>query len=206
MPPLVYRFHSHLMFRISKIYFQSETNHQTNFFATHNVNEETHKKCIQMRNDMCMHCSRVVWWSLCNALDMTRCACELCKVPIHVASARLARKSRAHFRAKAQHARYCTYMIFTCGNNRPPSDTDWSLEWHDILHQWNVRVQDLPSAAAIKRFLHKLDVVQRRMLRSIVGWVRIPDEPWENTMRRMNQRMEHAAYLHPLPSWSNQIF
>ena len=24
----------------------------------------------------------------------------------------------------------------------PPSDTDWSLEWHDILHQWNTRVQD----------------------------------------------------------------
>ena len=32
----------------------------------------------------------------------------------------------------------------------PPSDTDWSLEWHDILHQWNIRVQDLASAAAIK--------------------------------------------------------
>ena len=29
----------------------------------------------------------------------------------------------------------------------PPSDTDWSLEWHDILHQWNIRVQDLASAA-----------------------------------------------------------
>ena len=64
----------------------------------------------------------------------------------------------------------------------------------------------LASLPLTQRFLHKLDVVQRRMLRSIVGWVRIPDEPWENTMRRMNQRMEHAAYLHPLPSWSNQYF
>ena len=56
----------------------------------------------------------------------------------------------------------------------------------------------LASLPLTQRFLHKLDVVQRRMLRSIVGWVRIPDEPWENTMRRVNQRMEHAAYLHPL--------
>ena len=32
----------------------------------------------------------------------------------------------------------------------PPSDTDWSLEWHDILHNWNIRVQDFASAAAIK--------------------------------------------------------
>ena len=64
----------------------------------------------------------------------------------------------------------------------------------------------LASLPLTQRFLHKLDVVQRRMLRSIVGWVRIPDEPSENTMRRMNQRMEHVAYLHPLPSWSNQYF
>ena len=64
----------------------------------------------------------------------------------------------------------------------------------------------LSSLALTQKHLHKLDVVQRRMLRSIVSWVRIPDEPWEITMRRMNQRMEHAASLHPLQSWSNQYF
>ena len=36
----------------------------------------------------------------------------------------------------------------------------------------------LSSLALTQEHLHKLDVVQRRMLRSIVGWVRIPDEPW----------------------------
>ena len=64
----------------------------------------------------------------------------------------------------------------------------------------------LSSLALTQKHVHKLDVVQRRMLRSIVGWVRTPDEPWEITMRRMNQRMEHAASLHPLQSWSNQYF
>ena len=64
----------------------------------------------------------------------------------------------------------------------------------------------LASLPHTQRFLHKLDVVQGRMLRSIAGWVRIPDEPSEHTMRTMNQRMEHAACLHPLPSWSSQYF
>ena len=44
----------------------------------------------------------------------------------------------------------------------------------------------LASLPLTQGLLHKLDVVQRRMLRSIVGWVRVPDEPWEITMRRMN--------------------
>ena len=32
----------------------------------------------------------------------------------------------------------------------PPWDTDGSLEWHDVLHDWNIRVQNFIFAAAIK--------------------------------------------------------
>ena len=64
----------------------------------------------------------------------------------------------------------------------------------------------LSSLALTQKHLHKLDVVQRRMLRSIVGWVRIPDEPWEITMRRMNERMEHAASLHPNILLTNTVW
>ena len=64
----------------------------------------------------------------------------------------------------------------------------------------------LASLPLTQKFLRKLGVLQRRMLRSIVGWVRKPDEFWEITMRRMNQGMEHVAFLHPLPPWSNQYF
>ena len=49
----------------------------------------------------------------------------------------------------------------------------------------------LVSLLLTQKHLHKLDVVQRRMLRSIVGWVRVPDEPWGTTMR---------TSLHPLQS------
>ena len=40
--------------------------------------------------------------------------------------------------------------------------------------------------------LEKIAVTQRKMIRKIVGWVRVANEPWETTMRRMNQRMERA--------------
>ena len=151
---------------------------------------------------MCMHCSRVVWWSLCNALDMTSCACELCKVPIHVASARLARKSRAHFRAKAQHARYCTYMIFTCGNNRPPSDTDWSLEWHDILHQWNVRVQDLLSAAAIKPWSR---IVCKQHWDLFCYVAQLPEHRWVRRMLAWNPAIRARQLGRPRHTWDQKV-
>ena len=32
----------------------------------------------------------------------------------------------------------------------PPSDTNWSLEWRDIIHNRNIRVQDFVSATALK--------------------------------------------------------
>ena len=64
----------------------------------------------------------------------------------------------------------------------------------------------LASLPLTQRSLHEVDVVQRRMLWSIVGWVRIPDEPSEITLQTKNQRMEHAVSLHPLPSWSKQCF
>ena len=41
---------------------------------------------------------------------------------------------------------------------------------------------------AQKHFSH-LAVAQRKMLRNIVGWVRVADEPWDQTMARMRDRV-----------------
>ena len=38
--------------------------------------------------------------------------------------------------------------------------------------------------------LKRFDIVQRRMLRLIVGWRRTTEETWEDTMRRMEERMK----------------
>ena len=56
-----------------------------------------------------------------------------------------------------------------------------------------------------QRNFHRIGVVQRKMLRSIVGWVRVADEPWEDTMRRMRQRLERAMRIHYVEPWEVQI-
>ena len=53
-----------------------------------------------------------------------------------------------------------------------------------------------------KTRLKSLDVLQRKMLRRIVGWRRIPHEPWRETMQRMNQRLEKAQFLYFCQPWS----
>ena len=54
--------------------------------------------------------------------------------------------------------------------------------------------------------LDRLDAAQRRMLRSIVGWVRIEGEDWRDTMHRMKLRLQHALAMHPLRPWTQQLF
>ena len=50
--------------------------------------------------------------------------------------------------------------------------------------------------------LQKLDTTQRKMLRSMVGWIRVDGEDWADTMRRMNTRVEYANSLYPVKLWS----
>ena len=35
----------------------------------------------------------------------------------------------------------------------PPPDTDWTVEWHEVLHQWNVRVKIFIDRANIKNMV-----------------------------------------------------
>ena len=46
---------------------------------------------------------------------------------------------------------------------------------------------------------------ERKMMRSIVGWVRLNDESWETTMSRMKRRVEAASQQFPVPSWEEQV-
>ena len=51
----------------------------------------------------------------------------------------------------------------------------------------------------------RLGRAQRKMLRCIVGWVRIDDEPWSDTMHRMRNRMDRAAKLYFVQPWSIRL-
>ena len=59
--------------------------------------------------------------------------------------------------------------------------------------------------AASKRQLESINVLQRKMLRSIVGWVRLNGEDWSETMRRMNHRLSLTLELFPIPPWTEQL-
>ena len=43
------------------------------------------------------------------------------------------------------------------------------------------------------------------MLRAIVGWVRHNDEFWENTMRRMRDRVSNALSIYNVTPWGQQM-
>lgn len=56
-----------------------------------------------------------------------------------------------------------------------------------------------------KTQVNQLDATQRRMLRSIAGWTRCDDEGWNESMRRVNAKLESALLEFPVKPWSEQF-
>ena len=50
-----------------------------------------------------------------------------------------------------------------------------------------------------------LDILQRRMLRLIVDWRRIPNEEWSVTMHRMSVRVDRAQRDFPVKAWQESF-
>ena len=63
----------------------------------------------------------------------------------------------------------------------------------------------LQTLALTKVELESINVLQRKMLRSIVGWVRMRGEDWSETMRRMNHRISVALKFFLIPPWAGQL-
>ena len=55
------------------------------------------------------------------------------------------------------------------------------------------------------RCQEKLDITLRTMLRKIVGWRRVPEEPWDVTMHRMKMRVNDALEQWPVKSWALRV-
>ena len=53
--------------------------------------------------------------------------------------------------------------------------------------------------------VEKLQVTQRKMLRKMVGWVRVQGEEWDITMRRMKVRVDRALDKYPIMLWKKRI-
>lgn len=57
--------------------------------------------------------------------------------------------------------------------------------------------------------VQRLDITQRKMFRTIVGWATLDLEDWRATMRRMNDILNAAmpyTSIHPINRWSDEIF
>ena len=57
-----------------------------------------------------------------------------------------------------------------------------------------------------KSQLQRLDVTQRKMLRTIVGWVAVDSTDWKTRMQRMNEKLDAALRLYPINLWSDAVF
>ena len=53
--------------------------------------------------------------------------------------------------------------------------------------------------------LGSLDVIQRKMLRNMVGWTRYETEQWSDTMRRMREKVHSALQIFPIDNWTEQL-
>ena len=63
----------------------------------------------------------------------------------------------------------------------------------------------LSACALTAKQVESLDVLQRKMLRRIVGWARVESEEWCETMRRMRDKVDAALRVYPVEEWSKQL-
>lgn len=56
-----------------------------------------------------------------------------------------------------------------------------------------------------KHLLVKSWFAQKKMMRKIVGWMRLEDEPWEITMRRMKHHVAQTLHQFPVVWWSRRF-
>ena len=59
----------------------------------------------------------------------------------------------------------------------------------------------LETSPLTKSLLHRIDVVQRAMLRRIIGWVCYNDDTWEDRGRRMAEKLRTCLLLHPMKTF-----
>ena len=60
----------------------------------------------------------------------------------------------------------------------------------------------LETAPLTQSLLSRIDVVQRVMLRRIIGWVCYNDDTWEERGRRMAEKLRCCLLLYPVKTWS----
>ena len=63
----------------------------------------------------------------------------------------------------------------------------------------------LETAPLTESLLHRIDVVQRTMLRRIIGWVCYNDDTWEERGRQMAGKLQRCLVIYPVKTWSEAV-
>ena len=63
----------------------------------------------------------------------------------------------------------------------------------------------LTTAALTANDLEKLDTVQRKMLRLIVGYVKLEGDSWEDMYRLIKRRLATVSGKQPIKEWSSEL-
>ena len=63
----------------------------------------------------------------------------------------------------------------------------------------------LESCPLTEKLLYRLDVVQRTMLRRMIGWVSFKEDTWYERGHRMKVRFQKCMQCYPVGEWSEAI-
>ena len=63
----------------------------------------------------------------------------------------------------------------------------------------------LTTAPLTKQDVEQLAVTQRKMIRLIVGYVKLPSDSWEDMYRRMRTRVDRALEKHQIRMWADTL-
>ena len=51
----------------------------------------------------------------------------------------------------------------------------------------------------------QLGIAQRKMMRNIVGWTRLPDDAWDDVYRQLRDKIHKATQKCPIQDWAEQL-
>ena len=83
----------------------------------------------------------------------------------------------------------------------PPSDTDWSLEWHEILHHWNDRARTFAQTAGLQPWSYCVCRQHWKLASHIV----IPEHRWVRRILAWNPSVRYRSLGRRPHTWDYQI-
>ena len=84
----------------------------------------------------------------------------------------------------------------------PPSDTDWSLEWHEILHHWNDRARTFAQTAGLQPWSY---CVCRQHWKLASHIANLPEHCWVRRILAWNPSVRYRSLGRRPHTWDYQI-